>query len=111
MPGTRHEKGSAKYPVSQSFMVLLAGTHVAQQCIPMHVPPGSTVRVRATNGAAGNAAVIFVGTDRLILQSGQGTPLMPLDDVEFPTDSAGQLWAYGTAGDGVVISIVRQFGI
>lgn len=96
------------YPVSDSVLLIIKTTKVPQQSPPLRVPFGSTVRVRATNGTtAGNTDPVFVAQNAQALLLGMGTPLMPLDDVQYPVDSLVLVWVSGTANDGVVISITR----
>lgn len=97
--------------VNRSFLVKLAATDTPQQALAIHVPEGKAVRIRANNGTtAGNAQVIYVAEYRNQFGTVGGTPLAPLDDVLWPVNNTGKIWAYGTAGDGVVVSIITPAG-
>ena len=108
-PGTQSNQKEVKaYPLTDSVTVVLRATSTPQQAPSIRVPFGSVVRARATNNAAGNTAVIFVSTDPRVFAGGGGTPLQPLDDVQYPVESLGQIWVYGTFDDGVVLSITKN---
>lgn len=95
--------------INQTFTIVFSATNVPQQCQPFSVPPGCKVKARAFNGTvAGNANPVYVASNPGTLLNGQGTALAPLDNLDFPADHTSRLWAMGTSGDGVVISIVSQ---
>jgi hypothetical protein len=118
-PGTGASKSAATAPptpnqnarsqagtVQDSFNVVLTATGVPQQGPGYRVPSGCRVRVRANNGTTtGNAQVIFVLDHQ---SSTVGKPLAPLDDIEHPADTLNKIWIKGTAGDGVVLSVISN---
>ena len=107
--GARATKAKSLLPnslINWSMMFTVQATGVPAQCLPKRVPPGMAVRVRAYNGtAAGNAQPVFL-TDRASSQASVASPLAPLDDVLWPVNNTGKIWFFGTAGDGIVVSIV-----
>lgn len=108
LPGTQQNREVNPYPITDSWTIVLVATNAPQQAAPIRVPYGATVRLRASNNGSGNSKVIFVSTDPRVFAGGGGTPLQPLDDVEYPVGSLGQIWAYGTVGDGVVVSVTKS---
>jgi hypothetical protein len=109
IPTAPNQRAQAQRAVNWQFSLILAATGVPQTVPGMVVPRGASVRVRANNGAAGgNAQQIFVAQYRAALLNGGGTPLASLDDIAFPVDNCAGIWVCGTAGDGVVISIITS---
>lgn len=93
--------------VTRTFLVKLAASAVAQPAPGFIVPDGCTVRIRANNGTlTNNAAMIAVADNPAAFTTGHGTPLAPLDDIAWPARNLANIWVQGTAGDGVVISVL-----
>lgn len=94
--------------INQSVKMIFAATGTPQMSQPVHVPAGSTVYIRAHNGAAaGNTAICRVALSRegLVAGSAAGDTLTPDTEINYPVDNLGQIWAVGTQNDGIIISI------
>lgn len=95
--------------INQSVRMLFATTGVAQVSQPIFVPPNCNVYIRAHNGtAAGNGAPCCVALSREDAQggpSGRGDVITPDTEISYPVDNVRQIWAAGTAGDGIIISV------
>ena len=67
--------------------------------------------VRGADGTTtGNAHPVRIGLNREELNGTGGTVISGSTDCSYPVDSMGHIWAAGTAGDGIIIS-VRAVGV
>ena len=108
----QQQRNVVQRAVNFTFQLVLTATGVPQVVPGLIVPSNATVRVRGNNGTtAGNAKQIYVGASRDAVLNGGGTVLAPLDDIPFPADNTGVIWVNGTAGDGVVVSVVNPMPI
>ncbi len=93
--------------INRVITVVLAAANTPQPVPGIFVPDGCTVRIRANNGGAtGNAHTIFVASYPGAFAALHGTPLAPLDDIAWPSENLSAIWVYGSAGDGVVVSVI-----
>ena len=70
------------------------------------IAPGWSVSIRAHNGVdAGNQHVCKVATSYEELGGSQTETITPDTEITFPVDNLHQIWASGTAGDGIIISV------
>jgi len=99
--------GPVTYNVNAQLIFLSTG--VPQMAQPLMVPPNSTVSIRAHNGTtAGNANPCRVALTREELLSGIGAQVLTPDtEISWPMDWTA-VWAVGTAGDGIYVSVQRQ---
>lgn len=95
--------------INQWQRVIFAVSGVPQVAQPVFVPPNCLVYIRAHNGTlAGNQHVCRVATNPQALSGGiagtGGNAITPDTEINFPVDNHGQIWAVGTALDGIIIS-------
>jgi hypothetical protein len=88
--------------INQSHRLTFAATGVSQNFQPMHVPAGCSVYIR---GNSTNVGVAYVAVNRETLAVGLGDPVTKDTEINYPVDNTGQIWAMGTAGDGLTVSI------
>ncbi len=76
------------------------------------VPNGATVRVRAATSTQGNniyGCKTAVYREALLANgmtnSYQGDPLSPDTEIIYPVTNLAQIWAVGSPGDGITISV------
>jgi hypothetical protein len=92
--------------INQTYRMIFAATGVAQVSQNIFVPPNCNVYIRAHNGqAAGNTAPCTVAITREALGTNQGDVITPDTEISYPVDNLHQIWAQGTLGDGIIISI------
>jgi hypothetical protein len=94
--------------INYSVRMIFAVTGVPQVSQAIYVPPGTSVSIRAHNGLpTGNTAPCRVAQSReeLLLSATSGDVITPDTSISFPVDNLGQVWAVGTAGDGIILSI------
>jgi hypothetical protein len=88
--------------INRSVTMTFAATGVAQIFPPVHVPSGCSVYIR---GGSGNTGIARVATDRETLSVGLGDPITKDTEINYPVDNTGQIWAVGTQGDSLTISL------
>jgi hypothetical protein len=106
-------KGKAPTPslpraaINIQSQLVFAATGVPQALPVIHVPADCIVYIRAHNGTTGNAqnCRIAMSREELIAGNAMGSTLTPNTEVPFPVDHLGQIWAVGTAGDGIIARI------
>ena len=91
--------------VNFSYRLVLAATGVPQQFPGLIVPVGLSVTLRGHNGANGNANLVRVAVTQDGLEGGGGRAVTPDTVISFPVDHMGQVWAVGTAGDGLIADV------
>jgi hypothetical protein len=94
--------------INYSVRMLFAVNDVPQVSQPVYVPPGTTVYIRAHNGTTtGNSAPcrVALSVGELSLGSTSGDVITPDTEISYPVDNLCQIWAAGTAGDGIIIAI------
>lgn len=70
------------------------------------VPLGCSVSLRGDSGVGVNAAVVFAAANPGALQpGGRRASITPDTEITYPVDDIGQIWAMGTAGDGLLATI------
>jgi hypothetical protein len=70
------------------------------------VPPGGSVTIRGNNGTTqGNTKSVFVALRSEDLQGAQGYTITPDTEISYPVDNLSQIYASGTAGDGIIVSV------
>ena len=72
------------------------------------VQPGHTVLVRGHNGGAGNTNNVRVSRWAESLGSIGGNSITPDTEIVFPVDNLCNIFAVGTAGDGLIITVQQQ---
>jgi hypothetical protein len=86
--------------------MIIAVTGLPQRFPGFIVPEGLSVSLRGHNGlATGNAASVYVGQHQEYANPAYGRVITPDTEIQFPVDHTGQIWVYGTAGDGVVCTV------
>jgi len=95
-----------KKNINRTFKAVIATTGVPQPLPPVNVENAASVAIRGYNGTTGNAQPVWSGLHReSVTPLGQGDPITPDTEINYPVDNLGQIWICGTAGDGVVVSI------
>ncbi|HMG85589.1 MAG TPA: hypothetical protein VK574_07590 [Terracidiphilus sp.] len=70
------------------------------------VPLGCSVSLRGDSGVGANAAIVFAAANPSALQpGGRRASITPDTEITYPVDNVGQIWAMGTAGDGLLATI------
>ena len=92
----------------RQFVMILSATGVVQAMQYGVVPPGHTVLVRGHNGGAGNTNNVRVSRWAESLGSIGGNSITPDTEIVFPVDNLCNIFAVGTAGDGLIITVQQQ---
>ena len=94
--------------INLTFTVIFRTTGIPQPCPPYQVPLQASVNVRGQNGlSAGNADPVFVGVSPEDVLSG-GRMVTPDTEIFYPVDNTSAIWARGTAGDGIQVTITAN---
>lgn len=92
--------------VNFQYRMIFAATGVPQQFPALVVPMGLSVTLRASNSTlAGNAGMVRVAATQDGLDGGAGRAISPDTVISFPVDHMAQIWAVGTAGDGIIADV------
>lgn len=89
------------------FQIVFAATNKPQQVPVFQVAPGMSVTVQGINGQAVNANPCYIGEfpESLGTSSSRVVPAGGDVTVPWPVNNTGQIWAQGTAGDGLLVLI------
>jgi hypothetical protein len=92
------------------FQLVFASTGAPVRCPAFTVAPGMVVTLRTINGAQLNTAVCFVADYPEALGTVASVAIPPGADVTlgWPIDNTGDIWAQGTEGDGLLVSIQQS---
>ena len=91
--------------------VIAATVNTPRPLPPLVVPPGCSVVLAGYTGASTNSSVIYVGTDPIVLKTGQGVTVIPpsnspKDGVVFAVDNLNQIWWMAADnGDGLTVTV------
>ena len=92
--------------INHTLRLVLAVSGLPQRFPGLIVPEGLSVSLRGHNGTAtGNAAPVYIGAHQEYANPAYGRIVTPDTEINYPVDHTGQIWVYGTAGDGVVATI------
>jgi hypothetical protein len=90
-----------------SFQLVFAVTGQVIQCPPFRVQAGMTVLISPINGSAVNANPCFLADRASLVNTSSASTLPAAADVSIPwlTDNTGKIFAAGTKGDGILVTI------
>jgi hypothetical protein len=94
--------------INYSMRMIFTASGVPQPSQALRVPANTTVYIRAHNGTpTGNAAPCRVALSAAELSQGStsGDVITPDTEISYPVDNLCQIWAAGTLGDGIILSI------
>lgn len=98
--------GRVTQPINYEETISFGVTGQVYQGAGYPVPPGATVRVLGANQTdAGNAHIAFIGKSPDQAKSGAGMTVRSGFEHVYPVTNTAQIYASGTAGDGIVISV------
>jgi len=99
--------GLPRGAINTTHQLIFATTGVPVPAQWIKVPQGSSVYIRASNGTTvGNVAGVRVAISRELLSTANGGDFIANNtEIYYPVDNTGQIWAVGTAADGVAIAI------
>jgi hypothetical protein len=91
--------------INHTVTLILKSTGVPQKFPGLVVEFGLSVALRGHNGTTGNAAAVRVATYPEALSGSNGRVITPDTEIGFAVDHLGQVWAVGTAGDGLIATV------
>ena len=94
--------------INLRFQLIFANTDQPQRCPAFIVAPGLTVTLKGVNGSTANAHNAFAAETPEELLTTQAQLVLPTADVQvdYPVDNLAEIWCMGTAGDGLLISVI-----
>jgi hypothetical protein len=104
-PGAGLVSSQPRKAINYTIRMLLAATGVPQRFPGIIIPEGLSVSLRGHNGGTGNAAAVCVGNHPEYANASSGRIITPDTEISFPVDHGAQIWATGTAGDGLIMSV------
>ena len=109
--GLKLQQSEPRPAINISIQLYFLVTNQPIRFPPLTIPKGLSVTLRGVNGAAINANPAYVGNYADQLLGGTTThnsgrlSISPDTAQSYPCDNLAQIWAMGTAGDGLLASI------
>lgn len=97
-------------PMNIYFQLYFAATSIPYQCPAFRVMPGMVVTLRTANGAGINANPTYIAENPdALFQTNAAFVAPPGADVTvpWPITNTAQIWAGGTQGDGLLVSVQK----
>lgn len=97
-------------PMNIRFQLYFANQGQPYQCPGFRVVPGTVVTLRTANGSVINANPCYIAEDpEALLQTNAAFVAPPGADVTvpWPITNTCQIWATGSAGDGLLVTVQR----
>lgn len=91
--------------ICDSYQIVFANTNQPINFPSVIVPLGCSVSLRGVNGGTPNLGVAFAARYPVALQSTRHATITPDTEVSYPADNLNEIWAMGTAADGLVATI------
>jgi hypothetical protein len=88
----------------ETFQLVLKASQVPQNFPAYHVPPGASVTLYPYSNGGVNLENIAIASDADQIRTSDVRILPPAKDVSFPmqVNNLGDIWAIGTATDGIL---------